>query len=306
MTVPAAVVVNPSLYLIVEIVLVSVIIGAVDLLRRPNWAWSAAGEPKLVSLLMVLFLPGVGLAIYVFATRPKLVEITAAGRAANLPFERFGDQATLVTRHGRHIQALPMPAALGSFGERRPVRTIRASGPELGPSGGGSFFDDPDVVTVGAPAGTVDPAPVATDATQPGFHIPGSLGRPYHPRQRASLKEGESLASVAAQIFGAADGTEPVRPVAPVASAPPSLGAPPAPQGSAPVLDPVPAAQVAGPSFAAHAAAHGASHRHGAVRSGALPLIVTPSRSPGRPSSWYPRPTRPPRSSAAPRWPRRQ
>ncbi len=226
MTIPLAVVFSPSLGLIAGIVIISAVLAAADILRQPTWAWRAAGEPKLVSLLLVLLLPGVGLAIYVFATRPKLVEVTAAGRAANLPFERFGDQANLATRRARHIQTLAMPTVIGSFGERRQVRTIRASGPGIGPSGTGNFFDDPDLITVGAPAGAVDPAPVATETVEPEIHFPGSLGRPYNPKQRTALDGGHSLASVAAQIFGATDGTEPVRSVRPMGTPRPVPGSP--------------------------------------------------------------------------------
>jgi hypothetical protein len=220
------VVFSPSLGLIAGIVLLSVVLGAIDIFRQPNWAWRAAGEPKLVCLLLVLLLPGVGLAIYVFATRPKLVEVAAAGRAANLPFERFGDQPDLATRRGRQMQVLAMPTVFGSFGERRQVRTIKASGPDIGPSGSGSFFDDPDLVTVGAPAATAEPAPVVTETIEQEIRFPGSLGRPYNPTQRTSLEGEHSLASVAAQIFGATDETEPVRSVRPAPAPARSYGAP--------------------------------------------------------------------------------
>jgi hypothetical protein len=290
MTAPAAIVVNPSLYLIGGLVLISVIIGTVDLLRQPTWAWRAGGESKPVSLLLVLLLPGVGLAIYVFATRPKLVEIAAAGRAANLPFERFGDQPTLATRRGRHIQTLARPTVFGSFGERREVRTIRASGPDLGTSATGNFFDDPDLVTVPAPVAAVDPAPVgapvAVDTAEPEIRIPGSLGRPYHPKQRTSLEDGQSLASVAAQIFVAADDTGPQRSVWPVPAPPRSFGGPTAQPGSVPVLDTTPTAQAAGPSLATRAAPASYCQEPGPI--GAAPQSITPRLVPGSSDSGSP------------------
>ena len=74
----------------------------------------------------------VGLAIYVFGARPKVVAVAAAGRAAALPFERFGDRADAVA------EATP--------GHRRPVaahhhrqlretvaRPLRATGSLPGP-----------------------------------------------------------------------------------------------------------------------------------------------------------------------------
>ena len=291
MTAPVAVMVSASTALIVGAVVLSVVVGAVDLLRQPTWAWRAAGEPKLLCLLLLLLLPGVGLAIYVFGTRPKLVGLTAAGRAANLPFERFGDQRMLATGRGRHIRALAQPTALGSFGEPLPGRSIKASGPAVGPSGGARFFDDPDLVTVGAPSGSVDPAPVATDAPPPEFHIPGSLGRPYHPMQRTSFEEGESMASVAAQFHEGSQTTGASAPVGPVASALPSVGAPPAPPwGTPPAVDPGPTSPVSGRSFAAQGTAQGPGLRHSAGRSGSLPLMATPLATPGSPEIFRPPP----------------
>jgi len=201
---------NSSLVLIAGIVAVSMVIGAVDLLRQPTWAWRAAGEPKIICLLMVLLLPGVGLAIYVFGARPKVVEIAANGRAASLPFERFGDRAESAVESSRAIQALARPMTRGSFGE--PItRTIRDSAPA-----GANFFDDPDVLPVGAApgfaeAGSLPAGPVAVETvTDPPpestIRIPGGTGKSYNPRQRTSLDEGPlrgpSLATVAADVAG--------------------------------------------------------------------------------------------------------
>ena len=44
MTAPVAVMVSASTALIVGAVVLSVVVGAVDLLRQPTWAWRAAGE----------------------------------------------------------------------------------------------------------------------------------------------------------------------------------------------------------------------------------------------------------------------
>jgi len=199
-------VVNLSLVLITGIVAVAVVFGAVDLLRQPTWAWRAAGESKTISLLLVLLLPGVGLAIYVFGARPKVVEIAAAGRAAALPFERFADRAATAVESGRAIQALALSTTRGSFGETI-VRPIRASGAAAGPPAGAGFFDDPDLLPVGVAAGsagTLVSAPDAPVATEPTIRIPTQAGRPYNPKQRVSLDEGpigaESLASAAAHV----------------------------------------------------------------------------------------------------------
>jgi hypothetical protein len=240
---------NASLGLVGGIVAVSVVLGIVDMLRQPTWAWRAAGEPKSVCLLLVLFLPGVGLAIYVFGARPKIAELVAGGRAATLPFERFGDQADTAVQSGRAIQALSWPTTRGSFGEplvRRPALATDVPSEEPAAT---TFFEDPDVVTVGGavaaafqPEEPAPPAPVATDpGPAPAIRIPGQAGRPYNPKQRVSIDEGpigsESLAGVAAQVAsgppsgvqGRAFATRPVPQPAvtgPVGAGNPSMPAP--------------------------------------------------------------------------------
>ena len=200
---------------IAGVVAVSVLIGVADMLRHPNWAWRAAGESKIVYVLLVLVLPGVGLAIYVFGARAKVVEIAANGRAASLPFERFGDRAASTVESARAIQALAPPTRRGSFGEPL-ARPIRAEGtPDPAPAGM-NFFDDPDVISGGAAAdffatGGVGQAAVAVETvTDPppesSIRIPTQTGRPYNPRQRASLDEGPirspALAGVDADFLG--------------------------------------------------------------------------------------------------------
>jgi hypothetical protein len=218
--------VNASLSLvagiIAGIIAVSMVIGAVDLLRLPTWAWRAAGEPKIVCLLLVVLLPGVGLAIYVVGARPKVVEIARNGRAASLPFERFGARANTAVASDRAIQKLAAPTTRGSFGEpiARPIRASQASAgaPTRAPVGvaaGATFFDDPDVVSVSATdflaAAGMAAMPIPTETvTEPPpetfIRIPGQIGKAYNPRQRTSLDEAPlrqpSLAESPARIAG--------------------------------------------------------------------------------------------------------
>lgn len=88
-----------SLELVALIVGIATIAGAVDLIRQPNWAWKRAEESKLAYLVLVVLVPVVGLALYIFKGRPNVSAITAAGKAASLPFERFGESATTATAH---------------------------------------------------------------------------------------------------------------------------------------------------------------------------------------------------------------
>jgi hypothetical protein len=307
--------VDLALALIAPVVILSTVLGAIDLVRQPGWAWRAAGEPKLLSLMLVLLLPGVGLAIYVFGARPKVLAIATAGRAANLPFERFGDRQTLATENTRSIQALALPTTLGSFGEPRTTPAVKTSSPTIGgptiggPTRGG-FLEDPDVVTVGGTTETLEPAASAAPQTaavvEPTIHIPGSLGRPYHPRQRTSLTDGDSLASVAAQILGATQeqGAHAPAPDPTLAApTPPTFGAVPAPAGAVPA-ESAPAAQVAGPTFAAAAPTHGFGNRtaaHGSSVHTATQLAAAPVATRKTPEIFRPRPdTVAPLQTAAP------
>ena len=71
----------------------SMVLGVADVARLPNWAWRKAEEPKIAYLALVGLLPVVGLGMYLVRARPKVKAVAAAGRAASLPFERFGDGA---------------------------------------------------------------------------------------------------------------------------------------------------------------------------------------------------------------------
>ena len=203
---------SASLGLVAGIIAVSIVIGAADLLRQPNWAWRAAGEPKIVCLLLVLLLPGVGLAIYAFGARPKVVEIARNGRAASLPFERYGDRANTAVESDRAIQVLAAHNRRGSFGESI-ARPIRANVAVAGTPAGATFFDDPDLVSVSVTdlmaAGVMASGPMPTETvTEPLpetlIRIPGQVGKSYHPRQRSSLDEGPlrepSLVELSAEI----------------------------------------------------------------------------------------------------------
>ncbi|HXW32701.1 MAG TPA: hypothetical protein VEJ21_06365, partial [Acidimicrobiales bacterium] len=79
--------------LAIAVIGVSVVAGILDVLRLPNWAWRKAEEPKIAYLALVALLPVVGLGMYAVRSRPKVKTIASAGRAASLPFERFGDGA---------------------------------------------------------------------------------------------------------------------------------------------------------------------------------------------------------------------
>ena len=107
-----------SIDLIVAVVVISMIAGVVDLIRQPGWAWRSADESKLAYLVLVALVPIVGLGMYLFMARPKVVAIAKAGRAASLPFERYGDDSATKLRDDLQLPGtIAAPAGLGSFGE---------------------------------------------------------------------------------------------------------------------------------------------------------------------------------------------
>jgi hypothetical protein len=97
-----------SLELVGAIVALSMVVGAIDLIRQPGWAWKRAEESKAAYLILVLLLPLVGLGMYVFSARPKVAAIAAHGRAASLPFERFGDEAVTRQREEQRDDGWPI------------------------------------------------------------------------------------------------------------------------------------------------------------------------------------------------------
>jgi hypothetical protein len=64
----------PELVLLLVILLVMVlpIWSVLDAALRPDGAWQAAGQSKVVWVLVILFMPLVGSLIYFAAVRPKV------------------------------------------------------------------------------------------------------------------------------------------------------------------------------------------------------------------------------------------
>jgi hypothetical protein len=166
-----------SLELVGLIVGLSMIIGAVDLIRQPGWAWKRAQESKTAYLILVVLVPIVGLALYVFKGRPKVSSIAAAGRAASLPFERFGEEAAEHREDGLPSGHVAAPVGLGSFGEIRGT----ASSPWEEPIIETPTYEVSETFFSSGGTGT---------ATRAALQSIG-LARAYRPRQRTSLNESE-------------------------------------------------------------------------------------------------------------------
>jgi Protein of unknown function (DUF2510) len=163
-----------SLELVAVIIGVSMIVGALDLLRQPGWAWKRADESKAAYLILVILVPIVGLALYAFKARPTVTAIASAGRAASLPFERFGQKEAKRQRHdGRPIGEIAPPVGFGSFGEIAGSHPLSTGGPE-----------------------DFEPAPVEVSSTffssgtnpTRSARQPVGLARGYRPKMRTSLQ----------------------------------------------------------------------------------------------------------------------
>jgi hypothetical protein len=175
-----------SLELVGLIVGVSMVVGAVDLIRQPGWAWKRAEESKAAYLVLVLFLPLVGLAMYVVSARPKVATIAAAGRAASLPFERFGEQAIQKQREEQREDGWPIgtispPVGFAPFAtttitedQVRMVETV-TDNTAAAADVSGTFFST---------GGT------ATKTARPSL----TLARAYRPKQRTSLMVSDQAA----------------------------------------------------------------------------------------------------------------
>ena len=185
-----------SLELVGLVVGVSMIIGAIDLLRQPGWAWKRAEESKAAYLILVLLLPLVGLGLYLFRARPKVAPSPRpAGRPA-CPSSEFGRKADQGHREdSRHGGTPAAPMGLGSFGAAATATTVVGLGGGLGRSLGSQGGGGQGVMLETEP---VDPpAPVEVSATffstggvaTRTARSPVGLARTYRPKQRTSLTE---------------------------------------------------------------------------------------------------------------------
>jgi hypothetical protein len=173
-----------SLELVATIIVISMIVGAIDAARQPGWAWRRAEESKSAWIVLVALVPLVGLGMYLRTARPAVASIAAAGRAASLPFEHFGNDvdspreqiwpAGMVAPPERFVKVGATTAADGEIrlvggGSPAPVPT---PSPAHTPTSGGGAGDG--FMGTGGTALRSAPAPV-------------SLSRTYRPTQRTSL-----------------------------------------------------------------------------------------------------------------------
>ncbi len=184
---------GPSIFtleLVGFITAVAMVVAAIDLLRLPGWAWKRAEESKAAYLVLILLLPLVGVVMYVLGARTKVVAIASAGRAASLPFERFGDLAAQKQREEQRDDGWPVgtiapPVGFEGFASR--------------PDGSSTITEDQvrmvETVTAERPAPTEVSATFFSSGASSGHHHSArstlTLARPYRPKQRTHLPDSQ-------------------------------------------------------------------------------------------------------------------
>jgi hypothetical protein len=155
-----------SLELVALAVGLSILVGAVDLIRQPQWAWKLAEENKAAYLILVVLVPIIGLGLYVFRARPNVVA-AASGHPAGRP-----------TAEPIGVPDQQPPGGMTASAGFREMATFDSD-------------DDNDDDTSEAGATPLQPSePVEISST---FFSSGTAtrtrARPYRPRQRTSLDE---------------------------------------------------------------------------------------------------------------------
>ncbi len=55
------------------------VLALVDLARRPDWQWPAAGQNRIAWVLVILIIGCIGPAVYLIVARPKLEAVAGHG-----------------------------------------------------------------------------------------------------------------------------------------------------------------------------------------------------------------------------------
>ncbi len=161
------------------------IVGAVDLLRQPGWAWKRAEESKAAYLVLVVLVPLVGLALYVYKGRPKVTAIAAGrtGRQPPLRAVRRTDKAGAGQRDGA------LARRRGRRSDRvRPLPTTADDARGGAPSAGAD--DGPSRHTASRCPRTFFSSSGTATKTRPSI----GLTRSYRPKQRTSLPVADDAA----------------------------------------------------------------------------------------------------------------
>lgn len=101
--------------------LVALVLGLVDILRLPSWAWGMAGRSRALAAMLVVAVPILGAIFYVFALREPVASVAVKGRAANVPLEGVSARPAPGSPRVRLHGTISPPVSFGSFGPSPPM-----------------------------------------------------------------------------------------------------------------------------------------------------------------------------------------
>ncbi|MHB8430863.1 MAG: DUF2510 domain-containing protein [Acidimicrobiales bacterium] len=211
-----------TLELIGAVVVLSMLLGAIDILRHPGWAWKAAEESKPAYLVLDLLLPIVGLTLYAFKARPKVAAISGEGRAASLPFERFAEELSQMQREQWSADRVDETSTFGSFGVALTARDL-------------ANLTTEEQVTVTTPERVLATVGAPVEAQRPASEMP-------------RVTAGMTRLQTAPASAPVRDSIDAPAPPPPPPAAPAPASAPPAPSPSPSPAAPAPASAPPAPS----------------------------------------------------------
>ncbi len=163
------------LELVAVVVAVSMVAGAVDIVRQPGWAWKQAGESQAAYLILDLLLPVIGLAAYAFRARPKVIAERATGSATSAGADT--QPAAAIEATARVEPAEPVASAVP---DRFAGFQEMAGNGHRGPWGTETARDEPEPFEISSTF-------FSTGAAARTVRHPLALARAYRPKQRTSL-----------------------------------------------------------------------------------------------------------------------
>jgi hypothetical protein len=167
--------------LVAVIVAASMVVGAVDIIRQPGWAWKRAEESKPAYLILDLLLPVIGLSMYAFRARPKVTAAVGAGAAPTLVVDPWPMTEPEPERTEKTERTAPAAVAV----ETNPFTGFR----ELAGNGHGPAGTGP--IPSGREQFEVSSTFFSTGSSTRTMRHPLALARAYRPKQRTSLVESD-------------------------------------------------------------------------------------------------------------------
>jgi hypothetical protein len=173
--------------LVAVVVAASMVVGAVDIIRQPGWAWKRAEESKPAYLILDLLLPVIGLSMYAFRARPKVTAAAAAGAAPTLVVDPWPatEPETERTEPVEGAEPAERTAPTAVAVETNPFTSFReVAGNGHGPVDPGPVPDEREQFEVSSTF-------FSTGSSTRTMRHPLAIARAYRPKQRTSLVESD-------------------------------------------------------------------------------------------------------------------